>query len=163
MNTADGWSNFYVASAGASAALAGLVIVAISVNVKSILKYPALPERAAATIGLLVLVLAAASAGLIRAQPPTALGAELLALGLLGSMPQLLSVRAALRLAPRPPWSRQAYALLSGQIVVIPVLVGGVLLAAASPSGYYWVAVAVILGYIVAILNAWVLLVEVLR
>ena len=163
MSTADTWGDFYVAAAGASAALAGLVIVAVSVNVKPILKYPALPERAAATIGLLVLVLVSVSAGLIKAQPPRAFGVELLAFGLIGWMPQLLSVRAALRITPRPPRSRQAFALLSGQAVVVLVLAAGVLLAAAEPAGYYAVAAAVIGGYVVAILNAWVLLVEILR
>jgi hypothetical protein len=38
-------------SAFAPAALAGLVIVAVSVNINSILKYSHLPARAAAAIG----------------------------------------------------------------------------------------------------------------
>lgn len=91
MSTADTWCDFCVASAGTSAALAGLVIVAVSVRVEPIPKYPALPEGAAATIGLLVLVLASVSAGLIKAQPLRALGVELLAFGLTGWTPQLLS------------------------------------------------------------------------
>jgi hypothetical protein len=163
MSAADSWSDFFVASAGALAALAGLVIVAVSVNVKAILKYPALPERTAATIGLLVLTLVSVSAGLIKTQPLRALGAELLAFALLGWIPQLLSVRAAGHITPQPPWPRRAFALLSGQVVVILVLAAGILLAAADPSGYYLVAAAVISGYVVAILNAWVLLVEILR
>ena len=103
------------------------------------------------------------SAGLIKAQPMRAFGIELLALGLTGWIPQLLSVRAALRITPRPPWSRQAFALLSGQAIVVLVLAAGAMLAAADPAGYYAVAAAVIGGYIVSILNAWVLLVEILR
>ena len=44
----DGWSEFAVAAAGATAALAGLVIVGISVNIKEILAFPGLTARAAA-------------------------------------------------------------------------------------------------------------------
>ena len=36
------WSDFFVAVAGAAAALAGLIIVAVSVNVADIIKYPQL-------------------------------------------------------------------------------------------------------------------------
>jgi hypothetical protein len=42
------WTNFVIVDAGCSAALAGLVIVAISVNIARILEFPHLPARAAA-------------------------------------------------------------------------------------------------------------------
>ena len=40
--TAD-WANFFVAEVGASAALSGLVVVAISINLSRILFFPQLP------------------------------------------------------------------------------------------------------------------------
>lgn len=69
----------FVAGAGASAALAGLVIVAISVNVQEILKYRNLPSRAIATIGMLMLILVVSMAALIPDQDSAALGLEILA------------------------------------------------------------------------------------
>jgi hypothetical protein len=63
-------SNFFIAAAGASPALAGLVIVAVSVNINSILKFSHLPARAGAAIGSLILILVASMAALVP--PPDA-------------------------------------------------------------------------------------------
>jgi hypothetical protein len=43
---ADRWSDFGVGVTGAAAALAGLVFVAVSINLSEILKYRNLPGRA---------------------------------------------------------------------------------------------------------------------
>lgn len=42
-----GWKNFFIAEVGATAVLAGLAIVAISINLSRILAFPELPGRAA--------------------------------------------------------------------------------------------------------------------
>jgi hypothetical protein len=51
------WTNFFLRGAGASATLAGLVIVAISVNIARILKHEHLPSRVGATTATLVWIL----------------------------------------------------------------------------------------------------------
>src|SRR5262249_36632330 len=71
------WSNFFVAAAGASAALAGLVFVAVSLNIQRILQFQNLPARAAAAISALILILVSSVAALIP-QGATPLGAEIL-------------------------------------------------------------------------------------
>src|SRR6266702_2817868 len=57
---ADRWSDFGVGMAGAAAALAGLVFVAVSINLSEILKYRNLPGRAAQTLMLFITPLLAA-------------------------------------------------------------------------------------------------------
>ena len=57
------WSDFFVASAGASAALTGLVFVAVSINVDRILQLSGVPERALATLLLLLGVLVVSLTG----------------------------------------------------------------------------------------------------
>ena len=162
MNTADQWSDFFVASVGASAALAGLVMVAISVNVKAILDGQALPARAASTVAILVLILACTTVGLIKAQSLRALGVELVIFGLVGMIPALYSTRADLRIPSRPRQER-FFHIVVGHATQALFMVAGALLAAGISTGFFWIVAAVITGYVVATLNAWVLLIEILR
>ena len=70
----EGWSEFFVAAAGAAAALAGLIIVAMSVSIDDVVKIPGMTSRAATAIAMLVLVTAVALAGLIPSQSDQAFG-----------------------------------------------------------------------------------------
>jgi modulator of FtsH protease len=158
------WTDFFVAAAGASAALAGLVFVALSVNISQILRFPHLPIRAAATIGTLILILVSSMATLID-QPTPILGIEIIVFGLCGCVLQILSARrgfAARTKLHRPLWEAVLNAVL-GQVQVVPFIVGGVLLVTYHDGGPYWVAGGCIAIFIFSVHNAWVLLVEILR
>jgi hypothetical protein len=65
LETVSRWSDFNVAMAGASAALAGLVIVAASVNIQKIVSAGTLTARLAAAIATLVLALVVSAVGLV--------------------------------------------------------------------------------------------------
>jgi hypothetical protein len=162
--TASLWVNFFVAASGASAALAGLIFVALSVNINRILQVPHLPSRAGATIGTLILILVCSMAVLIP-QPAFALGVEILGFGICG---WLLKVRSAYRaIADRRRTARPAFEAVTetvfGQIQVLPFIAGGVLLITGDGSGFYWVAGGVIAVFVLSVFNGWVLLVEILR
>jgi hypothetical protein len=77
------WESLFLAEAGASAALAGLLFVALSINLERILKGPGLPGRAGEAIVLLLTVLVVCTFGMVPGQSPGVLGAELLGFGLL--------------------------------------------------------------------------------
>ena len=49
------------------------------------------------------------------------------------------------------------------EAATIPWLIGGVLVLYGSNGGYYWLAVGIILAFIKAVTDAWVLLVEINR
>ena len=76
------WQGLFLAAAGASAALTGLLFVAISINLDRILQGTGLPGRAGEAMVLLVAVLVVSMLGLVPGQSPTMLGAELLGTGL---------------------------------------------------------------------------------
>ncbi len=70
------WTNFFVAEVGASAALVGLLFVAVSINLTKIIQYPSLPGRAFEALTVLVVVLLVATLAHVPGQSTTALGIE---------------------------------------------------------------------------------------
>ncbi|MCP3425426.1 hypothetical protein NBM05_05180 [Rothia sp. AR01] len=79
MDELELWTGFNGALAAASAALAGLIMVVLSVNVREVLAYPGVSARAAASLALLVLTLVCSLLGLIPAGGTVAYGALTLA------------------------------------------------------------------------------------
>lgn len=153
------WSDLFVAAAGAAAALAGLIIVAMSVNIETIVSFPSLPARAGATIAVLVLVTIVSILGLVPALLLEWTGWAVLAFSVvcLG-----FAVDATVRMMRQSPVS----GLAKGAVLIVPTLgfvIGGAVLAAGEVAGIYFVAAGILLAFVSTVLNAWVLLVEIRR
>ncbi len=159
----EGWTEFNVAMVGATAALAGLLIVAMSVNIGEIMKSPILPPRAASSIATLVLAIVAGALGLMPGQPPFAYGIEVLVATMIAAV---FAVH-AIRKISRQPALPSAYRFAQGLASVVPIaafLLGAVLLiVGAVPAGLLVVGIGSVLAVVFAIVMAWVVLVEVLR
>lgn len=154
-----GWSDFFVAVAGASAALAGLIIVAMSVNIETIVSVRALPSRAGATVALLMLVVVVAILGLIPALP-------LATLGVIVGVLSLGALALAADTTVRELRDDVGQGVRKSSVIVLPALaflVGGILLGLDIPVGLAVIAAAIVGAFIGAVLNAWVLLVEIRR
>jgi modulator of FtsH protease len=156
------WHDLFVASAGASAALAGLVFVAVSINIDRILRFPGLPERALETVLLLLTVVIVSIVGLIPGQSTTALGIELLLVGL------ALAVAIGALSRKSLPEGSESMVMLIGRIFLrvsgtLPFVISGASLIAGSGGGLYWTSAGVIFAIAGGVSNAWVLLVEILR
>src|ERR1700733_2918284 len=158
-----GWKDFLVAAAGAAGALAGLVFVALSINLKAILSLPGVPGRAGETLILLAAALIGALVALIPGPSPPTLGLLLLAVGLPAwAVPTVLQLR-GLRKRDYYTVGNQIFRIALYQIATLPVLLAGLSLRGHFAGGLNWLAAFVIFSLIVALLNAWVLLVEILR
>lgn len=158
------WTNFFIAAAGSAAALAGLVIVAISVNITRILEFSHLPARAAATIARLILILVTSMAALIP-QSLHALGAEVLVFAFSCWFLEIRSNRRGMHAHKQlgRPRFESILEVVSGQVQLLPFVIGAALLLTHRLSGPYWIAAGVIAIFIFSTLNVWVLLVEILR
>ena len=156
------WSDLFVATAGASAALAGLVFVAVSINIERILRYKGLPDRALETVLLLLGVLLVSVVGLIPGQSHVALGAELLVVSLiLGTViARLPTIHEASAQQPAAwLWGRWSVRVAG----TVPFVIGAVSILAESGGGLYWIVAGIVFAVTGAVINAWVLLVEILR
>jgi modulator of FtsH protease len=164
VNAYDGseWTDFFVAGAGASAALAGLVFVAVSINVDRILRFQGLPDRALATVLLLLSVVIVSLIGLIPGQSRTALAGELLGVGLVFAVTILGLMARSMAGGDRQRVQTFSQGLLVG-LGTVPVVLGAVSLFVEAGGGLYWVAGGIMLAMAGAVANAWVLLVEILR
>lgn len=161
--TFAGWDNFFIASAGAAAALAGLLFVALSINLAQILKIPGMAARAGETLIPLAVTLVFSLLALVPGHPIGAFAVELICIGggawVVSSSIQFRAIRArhfvkfwhlSVRLALNQPAN-------------LAVLVAGLSIAFGFPGGLYWLVPAVVLAFAGAVNNAWVMLVEILR
>jgi hypothetical protein len=161
--SAAAWAGLAGTVAEAAATLAGLLFVAVSINLRQILAYRNLPGRAAQTLITFATVLLAAVFVLVPGQARGALACELVATG--------LAVGAALLVIDaRAGQSDKETALTRMLGRVFPAIsscgclvIAGASLLAAGGGGLYWLVPAFVLAIVSGLLNAWVLLVEILR
>jgi hypothetical protein len=161
MSEAAHWSDFLVATAGTAGALAGLLFVALSINLARILELPGISGRAGETILLLAVVLVGALFALVPQLPAARLGWMFLLLWLLAWAEPTLRQLRELRRPQYRTYTVQRLVLY--QLATLPLLLAGLSLHGYLAGGLQWFALAVVLSIAVALLNAWVLLVEILR
>ena len=158
-----GWTDFLVASAGVLAALAGLVFISLSINLAKILEMPGLPGRAAETIIVLAGGLAGCLVCLIPHLSARSLAVTLgLVTGLTWFGPVLIQVRTVQTHRYFRVWIEILRAIMH-QIATLPGVMAAFALGGVIPGGMLWFGAGIVLSVLSAILNAWVLLVEIMR
>jgi hypothetical protein len=160
--SAELWHEFFVGVAGAAAALTGLLFVSLSINLQQILQQVWLPRRAGLTVVLLFEALVIAILGLVPGQSSVALGVELLSLGL-GAWLFATGVYTVRRPPVGPFRAPIVVGTVTSQLATLPVVVAGASLVAQGGGGLYWLVPAIVLLLVVGVMNAWVLLIEILR
>jgi hypothetical protein len=154
------WADFANTVAGGAAALAGLLFVGLSLNLAEVLKYPGVPARAAATLGLTIAILLTAIFVATPGQGPRVLAAEI---GVVGICVAFGALVAGLYQREERSRARTMYVTLLPLVPALMLLVGAVSLWLQRGGGLYWVTASVATGFVAASANGWVLLVEIKR
>jgi hypothetical protein len=157
------WTAVFSSLVGASAALTGLLFVALSINLSQVIKGQGLIGRAIEVLVLLTSVLIIATMLLIPGQGPGSTGFEILTVAVLEfvflAVIHVRSPRRALGVSP-PMFAMRVAAAQAGPVFMA---VGGVSLLVQSGGGLYWVVPAMVAAMVAAIIGAWVMLVEIVR
>ncbi len=165
------WHDLFVAAAGATAALSGLIFVGLSVNIKAVLDFDGrtgrnfLTGRAVEALVDLLIVLVVSLIALTPSIPRGALAAVILAAAVVSGISPVRALRAG-KGAGTPdgaPRGAAAWRLAIATTLVGLLALAGVTLAAGHGGGLDWLPAAFVLAIAIAALNAWVLLVEILR
>lgn len=152
-----------MAEVGASAALAGLIFVGLSINMARILSLPRVPERALQTLVMLLVVLIVSSFLLVPGQSSTEVALEILATGALAwafnTRLDIANIRVVAK--EQRKWWVQNAAL--GQTALLSYIAAGIWILATGLDGLYWLVPAVVFSFLKAIIDAWVLVIEINR
>ena len=152
-----GWTAVFASIAGASAALTGLLFVALSLNMSQVLKGRGWIGRA---VEVLVLLVSAMVISILLLMP--AQGTQTLAIEIFSIAAPLAAVLAYIHI--RSPHRRLfALRVFGGQLGSIFLIFGAVSLLAQNGGGLYWVVPALLIAMVSAIIGAWVVLVEAAR
>jgi hypothetical protein len=153
------WNNFAAVTGSASAALTGLLFVAVSLNRDRIAEDRALRAEAAQTLGLFLIPLIVSILLVIPGQPAWVLGAELVTFGVAAAVALVIVGR-----GKKTPGEGTEGRLARVLDAVSPNLLTTVLIEIAGATllagggGLYWLVPAVILALFGGVVNAWLFL-----
>lgn len=157
------WLSFYVASAGASAALTGLIFVSLSINILKILSNSSLIDRAFISIMLFMTALVVSLLHLIPEQSNITFGSEIIIAGVLSWLVVTKKDINIYRLKDVKFKKLYIINMAVDQVSLVPYIAGGFLTLTGCNCGEYWIASAIIFSFLKAILDSWVLLIEINR
>jgi hypothetical protein len=165
-NPADlpAWSNFFVTAAGASAALVGLLFVAVSINLATILEHEWLPARAALVVIILVDALVCGLIGLVPGLPIRTSGFGFLVTGLVASaFTAFVQTRARARANYNVSPGLAVLQVVAVQFGPLAFALAGASLVWGLRGGLYWVVPGMLFTFVGAMFVSWVLLIEIRR
>jgi hypothetical protein len=157
------WSSFFSAEVGASAGLVGLLFVAVSINLAQIIAMRLLVARAAKALFTLGGVLIASILCMVPGQPLTALGVELAAWGFLIWVATTRAEYFASHGNAFIGKKERVLQVVVTQMSSLPLMAGGISLLVRSGGGLYWLVAGSVFSFIAALIDAWVLLIEIQR
>ena len=155
---ADRWHDVFVMVGSASAALMGLLFIALSLHVRPITRHPEMRGRARQTLASLLTVLALSLFMLIP-QSGTMLGAELVVLAVADLWHRLPIQFSLVRSGLASTGSYWRYPTFD--LAILSILASGISLLVHGPLGLFILVPAVAVIIVLCTVNAWGLLVNI--
>jgi hypothetical protein len=158
-----GWQAFYLMTGGAAAVLTGLIFVALSSHMSTILAHPLYRDRAFGSVQALLGQVFLAAAVLVPSQPSLALGIEVglvaawFVVRTLWAVWFIRSLKPLARERPKRTWLMEVGAWVIWELFMVA---SSITLAAGAPVGLYLLAAAMVGMFLSNIWNAWVLIAE---
>ncbi len=156
------WTGFLTATVGAGAGLAGLIFVALSINLDRLVVRPKLAARAGETVAVLIVAVIVAALGLMP------LGRVGYGIALVAIATPVCIVTLILQLSQGPDSPDHPYWWFLSRIAVIqcttfPLVLAGVSMIIGKGGGLFWLGAGVLVAFAGSVYNGWILLVEVVR
>jgi hypothetical protein len=152
------WASFGEALAAVAGALTGLLFVAVSVKSDALAASPSLRARATQTL-VLFMTSVLAAVFLVAPQPAAALGAELLAVGVVSGGGLLILDRRAGHGSDQEV-ARYIERFSPNTITAVLVGVAGLTLLVKAGGGLYWLIPAAMASLVGGVLDAWLFIVK---
>jgi hypothetical protein len=157
MTSLDAWHDFFLMVGGGAAALAGLVFVALSINLGTIARDAIHKNRAIGTLTSFTAVFMISACALMNGQPDQWFGLEWVAISGIDTYVYLRGLARAFKASTNPPGSTAR--LIAGTLVHAAQVVGGGMLAAGHTDGLLIASVAMTLSFASLVSGAWLLVV----
>ena len=153
----DQWHDYFITVGGASAALTGLVFVAMSLNPSLIAQDPTHRHRAVGTIAGFTAIFVICGLGVMGGQDHRAVGLEWLVVSAVATVVYVYGYIQAIRLGESSVGLRSRR-LIGGTALHVVEIVGAALLLSGYITGLYLAAIAMIglLAYMIS--GAWLLI-----
>ena len=157
------WVSFFSAETSASAALTGLLFVAISINLRQIVTNPALGARALKALVSLSAILLISSVCLVPGQSDRVLAVEIAFAGLILWAAGVTLQHKSVHDNPYVKRGAKIFHMILAHASAIPLVLGARSLFLMRGFGLYWLVVGTLICFLSALLDAWVLLIEIQR
>lgn len=158
-----GWNDFYEAIVGASAALTGLIFVGVSISLTKILSIRGLPDRALLSLVLLLNVLVLSILFLAPDLSMKTLGIWVIVIGISAWLIVFGLDLIIYRSKQKEYKKLHLLNMLIDQMATICFVLAGIGITSGWANGEYWVVPAIIVSIVKAVVDGWVLLVEINR
>ena len=153
----DQWNNFFIMVGGGAAALAGLVFIAMSINLSIITRDATHKNRAVATMTGFTAVFLICALALMGNQSYRWVGFEWLVVTLVPTI-TYISVYVRARKVGRSSVGLSVSRFIAGTSCYVAQIVGSVLLISGYVAGLYVASVAMVLSFAFFISGAWLLI-----